>query len=237
MFDVLTKLWWQYLLLAVCCYAFANVNFAVVFSKLFKKSDVRDYGSGNAGTTNMFRVYGLRMGALTFICDTMKGVACCLLAKLIFKGCGEVEATTAGYVAGLFAVLGHVFPAYYRFRGGKGVATSIGVTFSLQPLFALCLVIPCIVIVLVSDRVSVMSLILAVFMIVWSWVAWYVSYAQIYEWEVYVNIDAFCALVTSVMYGVVILAHRQNIVRIFTGQEKRTGLRKALRGKSDKIVK
>ena len=238
MFDVFAKLWWQYLLLAICCYAFANINFAVVFSKLFKKSDVRDYGSGNAGTTNMFRVYGLRMGTLTFICDTMKGVACVLLAKLIFKSCGEIEATTAGYIAGLFAVLGHVFPAYYRFRGGKGVATSIGVTFSLQPLFALCLVVPCIVIVLVSDRVSVMSLVLAIFMIVWSWVAWYLGYAQIYEWGVvYVNIDAFCALVTTVMFGVVIFAHRQNIVRIFTGQEKRTGLRKALRGKSDKIVK
>lgn len=232
MFDIFVKLWWQYLIFAVCCYAFANINFAIVFSKLFKKSDVRDYGSGNAGTTNMFRVYGLRMGTLTFICDTMKGVACVLLAKLIFKNCGELEATTAGYIGGLFAVLGHVFPAYYRFRGGKGVATSIGVTFSLQPLFALCLVIPCIVIVLVSDRVSVMSLILALFMIVWSWVAWYFGVDRIYSY-----IDAFCCLITTVSYGVVIFAHRLNIVRIFTGQEKRTGLRKALRGKSDKIVK
>ena len=240
MFDVFVKYWWQYILVALCCYAFANINFAIAFSKLFKKSDVRDYGSGNAGTTNMFRVYGLRMGTLTFVCDTMKGVATVLISELIFKsaGCSAQAVTSAGYIAGLFAVLGHVFPAYYRFRGGKGVATSIGVTFSLQPLFALCLVVPCIVIVLVSDRVSVMSLILALFMIVWSWAAWYVGYAQIYAWGiVYKNIDAFCALIVTVMFGVVIFAHRQNIVRIFTGQEKRTGLRKALRGKSDKIVK
>ena len=240
MFDIFTQYWWQYLLVALCCYAFANINFAIVFSKLFKKSDVRDYGSGNAGTTNMFRVYGLRMGALTFACDTMKGVACVLLSKLVFKsfGCAEQAVITAGYIAGLFAVLGHVFPAYYRFRGGKGVATSIGVTFSLQPLFALCLVIPCIVIALASDRVSVMSLLLAIFMILWSWIAWYISYESIYDWGVvYVNIDAFCCLVTTLTFGTVIIAHRQNIVRIFTGQEKRTGLRKALRGKSDKIVK
>ena len=236
MFDVFVKYWWQYILVALCSYALGNVNFAIVFSKLFKKSDVRDYGSGNAGTTNMFRVYGLRMGTLTFICDTLKGVACVLISELIFKsaGCSQQAVTTAGYIAGLFAVLGHVFPVYYRFRGGKGVATSIGVTFSLQPMLALCLVLPCIIIVLISDRVSVMSLVLAIFMIVWSWVAWHVNYA----WEVmYKNIDAFCCMITTIMFAVVIFAHRQNIVRIFTGKEKRTGLRKALRGKSDKIVK
>ena len=236
MFEVFAQFWWQYILVALCCYSFANVNFAVAFSKLFKKSDVRDYGSGNAGTTNMFRVYGLRMGTLTFVCDTLKGVACVLLSKLIFKsaGCDEQVVTTAGYVAGLFAVLGHVFPVYYRFRGGKGVATSIGVTFSLQPILALCLVLPCIVIVLISDRVSVMSLVLALFMIVWSWAALYANYDF---GIIYNDIDLFCCALTTVSYGVVIFAHRQNIVRLFTGQEKRTGLRKALRGKSDKIVK
>ena len=204
-----------------------------MFSKLFKKSDVRDYGSGNAGTTNMFRVYGLRMGALTFVCDTMKGVACCLIAKAIF-GWNTVEATTAGYIAGLFAVLGHVFPAYYRFRGGKGVATSIGVTFSLQPLLALCIVLPFIIILLISDRVSIVSLLFALFMIAWSWATW----ATGVRWEpIYISIDAFCCLTTTVMFGVLIFAHRGNIIRLFTGKEKRTGIRKALRGKSDKIVK
>ena len=233
MFDIFIKLWWQYLLLAVCCYAIGNINFAIAFSKLFKKSDVRDYGSGNAGTTNMFRVYGLRMGALTFLCDTLKGVACCLLAKLIF-GWSTVEATTAGYIAGLFAVLGHVFPAYYRFRGGKGVATSVGVLFSLQPIFALCLVVPFCVVLLLTDRMSVGSLLVSVFMIVWSWIVWRLNcdFGIIYN-----NIDAFCCMLTTILFAVVIFAHRKNIARIFTGKENRMGLRKALRGKSDKIVK
>ena len=233
MFDIFVKLWWQYLLLALCCYAFCNINFAIAFSKLFKKSDVRDYGSGNAGTTNMFRVYGLRMGALTFFCDAMKGVACCLLAKLIF-GWGTIEGTTAAYIAGLFAVLGHVFPVYYRFRGGKGVATSIGVLFSLQPIFALCLVVPFCLIVILTDRMSVGSLLLSVFMIVWSWIVWRLEcdFGIIYN-----SIDAFCCLLTSISFAVVILAHRTNIVRIFIGKENPSGIRKALRGKSDKIVK
>lgn len=233
MFEIFVKLWWQYLLVALCSYAICNINFAIAFSKLFKKSDVRDYGSGNAGTTNMFRVYGLRMGTLTFVCDTLKGVACCLIAKLIF-GWSTIEATTAGYIAGLFAVLGHIFPVYFRFRGGKGVATSVGVTFSLQPLLALCLVLPCLLIILIFDRVSIVSLLISLFMIAWSWATWATGVA----WEpIYISIDAFCCLVTTVMFCVVIFAHRGNIVRLFTGKENRTGIRKALRGKSDKIVK
>ena len=233
MFDIFIKLWWQYLLLAICVYAICNINFAIAFSKLFKKSDVRDYGSGNAGSTNMFRVYGLRMGALTFLCDTLKGAACCLLAKLIF-GWSTVEATTAGYIAGLFAVLGHVFPAFYRFRGGKGVATSVGVLFSLQPIFALCLVVPFCVILILSDRMSVASIVISLFIIVWSWIVWGLNcdFGIIYK-----SIDVFCCLLTTISYAVVIFAHRGNIVRIFTGKEKSMGIRKALMGKSDKNVK
>ena len=235
MFDVFAKFWWQYLLLATCCYFCCNVNYAVISSRLIKKSDVRDYGSGNAGTTNMFRVYGLGMGALTFVCDALKGVACCLLAKLIFSSFADSEAaTTAGYIAALFAIWGHVFPVFYHFRGGKGVATSIGATFALQPLFALCCVVPCFAILLLSDRVSVMSLLLALFMIVWSWVAWALN---IGSQVIYISIDLFCCVLVTLTFGTVIFAHRHNILRIFTGKEERTGFRKALRGKSDKIVK
>ena len=235
MFDTFLTFWWQYLLLAVCCYLISNVNYAVLFSHLIKKSDVRDYGSGNPGTTNMFRVYGLRMGALTFLCDALKGVACCLLAKLIFRSFLGIEAAiTAGYIAALFATWGHVFPVFYRFRGGKGVATSIGSMFALQPLFSLCCVLPCCLILLLSDRVSVVSLLLSLFMIVWSWVAWAVG---LNSSIVYKNIDAFCCILVTALFATVIFAHRHNIVRIFTGKESPTGLRKALRGKSDKIVK
>lgn len=235
MFEIFVKFWWQYLLLALCCYLLCNVNYAVIFSRLIKKSDVRNYGSGNPGTTNMFRVYGLRMGALTFACDALKGVVCVLLAKVIFRSFGGAEAaTTAGYIAALFATWGHVFPVFYHFRGGKGVATSIGAMFALQPLFMLCCVLPCCAILLLSDRVSVMSLLLALFMIVWSWVAWAVDASSE---VIYMSIDTFCCVMVTAIFATVIFAHRHNVVRIFTGKEKRMGLRKALRGKSDKIVK
>ena len=235
MFEIFVEYWWQYLLLALCCYLLCNINYAVIFSRLIKKIDVRGYGSGNAGATNMYRVFGLGLGVLTFLCDVLKGVVCCLLAKLIFGTFCDADAvTTAGYLAMLFAVLGHVFPVFYNFRGGKGVATSIGALFALQPLFALCCVLPCCVVLLVSDRVSVVSLLMSVFVIVWSWVALAVNVPSPI---IYKNIDAFCCLLTTLTFAAVIFAHRHNIVRIFTGKEQPTGLRMALRGKSDKNVK
>ena len=234
MFEIFTRYWWQFLLLAVGSYVFANVNFAVLFSKIFKKSDVRDYGSGNAGAANMFRVYGLRMGAITFVCDVLKGVIPCVLARYaFFNGCGTDVAIQAGYLAGLFAVVGHIFPVFYHFKGGKGVATAIGVSFTLQPMLSVCLILPCVIILLICDRTSIVSLFLSAFEIVWCWVAWRYEY----PWKVmYVNVDAFCCLMTTLMFSLVIFAHRHNIIRIFKGTENRTGIRKALRGKSDKIV-
>ena len=235
MFETFCKYWWIYVLLGLGCYFFCNINFAIAFSHLIKKSDVRNYGSGNPGTTNMFRVYGLRMGALTFLCDAMKGVVCCLVARLAFIWCeSSVAVTTAGYFAGLFAVFGHVFPVFYRFRGGKGVATSIGACFVLQPILSLCLVVPCLVILLVTDRVSVMSLFLAFFMITWSWILWATGadFAIFYS-----NIDLLCCVLVTLTFSTMIYAHRHNIERILLGKESKTGFRKALIGKSDKIVK
>ena len=225
------------MLLAICSYLFANINFAILFSKLFKKSDVRDYGSGNAGATNMFRVYGLWLGAVTFVCDALKGVLPCVLAKFAifpFVSSDPNVAVTAGYVAGTFAVVGHIFPALYKFKGGKGVATAIGVSFALQPMLSVCLIIPCVVLLLICDKTSIVSLFIAVFMIVWGWVAWRFEY----DWKVmYSNIDALCCTLNTIIFALVIFAHRNNIVRLCKGTEKRTGIRQALRGKSDKIVK
>lgn len=237
MFDVFVSYWWQFILLAIGSYLLANVNFAVIFSNLFKKSDVRQHGSGNAGASNMFRVYGLSMGAITFVCDVLKGVIPCVLARYAiypFISDDVNVAITAGYVAGLFAVVGHIFPVFYHFKGGKGVATAIGVCFTLQPMLSVCLILPCVAVLLIFDRTSVMSLFLSVAEIVWCWV----FYAVHYEWKVmYANIDAFCCLLTTIMFVLVIFAHRKNILRLVKGEENRTGIRKALRGKADKIVK
>lgn len=222
MFDLFVKYWWQFCLVAVASYFVGNINFAVIFSKLIEKRDVRELGSGNPGTTNMFRVFGLRMGVLTFICDCLKGVICCLLSRWIFTVFNDdAVLIQISYFAGLFAVLGHIFPIIYRFRGGKGVATSIGVLLVNQPILMLCCIVPAILIILISDRMSVFAILLSLFMIVWCW-------AVLYD-----RIGAFACAAFTLMFVLVIFAHRHNIARIFTGREARLGVRKALRGKSE----
>lgn len=221
MFDIFVEFWWQFCLVAVLSYCVGSVNFAVIFSKLIKKTDVRNCGSGNPGTTNMFRVFGLRMGALTFACDCLKGVVCCLVARFSLISLGAEASSQAQYLAGLFAVVGHIFPAMYRFRGGKGVATAIGVVSCTQPILMLCCLLPMVLIILLTDRMSVMSLLLSIFMIVWSWT------------KLLPSIGLFCCTALTIIFALVIFSHRENIVRIFTGQEKSLGFRRALRGKGD----
>lgn len=221
MFDVFVKFWWQFCIVAVLSYCVGGINFAVIFSRLIKKSDVRKFGSGNSGATNMYRVYGLRMGALTLVCDALKGVVCCLVAKYSVITLGADASLHASYIAGLFAVLGHVFPVLFKFRGGKGVATAIGVSFCVQPILMLCCVLPMLAIILLTDRMSVMSCLYSVFMIVWCWTVLLPS------------IGLFCCTGFTIMFIIVLFAHRHNIVRVFTGKESRLGIRKALRGKGE----
>lgn len=221
MFYLFVQFWWQYCLVAVLSYLVGSVNFAVIFSRLIKKSDVRKVGSGNPGTTNMYRVFGLRMGALTLACDILKGVTCCLVARFASSSLGAEASLQMQYLAGLFVVLGHVFPAFYRLRGGKGVATALGVAFCVQPTLTLCCILPMIAVILLTDRMSVMSILLSLFMIVWTWAV------------LYPQVCLFCSVLYTVMFTVVVFAHRHNLIRLFTGKEKSLGLRRALRGKGD----
>ncbi len=225
MLEVFFQFWWQYLLVALGSCLFGSINYSVIFSRLLKKADVRDYGSGNPGTTNMFRVFGLRMGALTFVFDCLKGVISCLVARLVFGNATEQAIATAGYIAGLFAVIGHVFPVYYGFKGGKGVATGMGVMFVMQPIVMLCVMPVALIIIVATDRMSIMSILMCLFYIVWAWAV------------ILPQSGALCAILVTTLFLVVLFAHRHNISRLLRGRELPTGVRKALRGKSDKIVK
>ena len=224
MTETYVHFWWQLLLVAIGSAFVGSVNFSVIFSNLFKHADVRDYGSGNPGTTNMFRVFGFKLGLLTFVCDGLKGVAACQLSALVFSLCGlPSEAVRASiYVAGLFAVVGHVFPVYYGFKGGKGVATSIGVMFCIDPLLMLCCAPVMILIIVITDRMSLMSIAYAVFEIVWAWC-------------IFLPKDGLAnCICLSIMYAIVLYAHRHNLIRLLRGKELPTGVRRALsRNKND----
>ena len=117
---------------AVVSYFIGNINWAILISTLRKK-DIRKMGSGNPGTLNMSRNFGLKLGLLTFFLDIMKGVVPTLTAYFVLCGRGSFKGTEflvvdlAIYLCGLFAVLGHIYPIIFKFKGGKGIATTIGV--------------------------------------------------------------------------------------------------------------
>ena len=130
-----------YILVALVAYLIGSINFAIIFSKKFAGFDLRERGSKNAGTTNVLRTVGKKAAILTLICDILKGVVSVLLAMLVAKIWTETDLEIIKYLAGLMAIIGHTYPIYYGFKGGKGVATSLGVLLIVNTQIGLiCLV-------------------------------------------------------------------------------------------------
>ena len=122
--------WWQFLLMALICYGIGCVNFALVISRS-KKKDITKMGSGNPGTMNMSREFGLKFGLLTFVCDAVKGGLPALISYFIysgyvFDGTNVLVSDVTRYLCGMFVVIGHIFPVQMRFKGGKGIASTLG---------------------------------------------------------------------------------------------------------------
>lgn len=139
------------LLAGLAGYLLGNFQTAIVLSKLLFHDDVRDHGSGNAGSTNMVRVFGFRMGLVTFIGDFLKAVLAILLGRLL-------AGTIGGYMGGLFVVVGHCWPVFAGFRGGKGIASSFAVAWMCYPLGGLITTVAAALLFLSTKQVSVMSL-------------------------------------------------------------------------------
>ena len=159
-----------YILSAVLSYLLGSLNFSVIISKKLKKDDVRNHGSGNAGSTNMLRSYGKGLAALTIAGDMIKVFVAIALSFLIIKsvpGSFDIlnKNTDADILvksfSGFFCVLGHIFPCFFKFKGGKGVATAGGMVFAVDWRIALILLAVFIVVVAVTRYVSLGSIIMA----------------------------------------------------------------------------
>ena len=120
----------NYIIVAIISYLIGNISFAYFLGKFFTKKDVRDYGSGNAGTTNAIRTFGKKIGAMVFVGDVLKGVVAVLIGR-------SMVGVTGSYIAGALVVIGHNWPFLLNFKGGKGVATTIGVMLMINPFVAL----------------------------------------------------------------------------------------------------
>ena len=205
------------LLAAVIAYLLGSISFAVLVSRLLAKDDVRKYGSNNAGMTNMLRVYGKGPAALTLLGDFFKGVAAVLIGRWLFALFG-VELFDGGCLAGFFALLGHLYPVYFGFRGGKGVLTSLGIKLIINPMvFAILLVVflPVLFITRIVSLVSVTGALL------YPLVTLLVDMAQQKD-------PVFDVLFAALFSVIVIWKHRSNIKRLLNGTEKRIGGQKPL---------
>ena len=186
-------------------YLLGSLPFAVIVSRLFGLADPRSYGSGNPGATNVLRSGNKFAALLTLLGDAAKGWLAVWLAGLYSTDMAVVAAT------GLAAFLGHVFPVFLRFQGGKGVATALGVLLGLSPLLALAAALAWLLVALLTRYSSLAALIAA-------------SVAAIVAWALLPDaVSAECVSAISLM---LIWRHRSNIGKLLAGRESKIGAKK-----------
>lgn len=204
-------------IVAIISYLLGSCNFGVIISKSLKKEDIRESGSGNAGTTNMMRTYGKTLGILTIIGDIAKVFVAIWLAfkimsveetKMIFDRISDNPQYVLKSFAGLFAVAGHIFPCFFKFKGGKGVATSGGMVIMIDWRIALILFAIFVLTILITRYVSLGSIIMAVL---------YPVFMGLF------HKDAGLVIISLVFTLIVVTAHRENIKKLINHTENKIG--------------
>ncbi|MEO6230750.1 MAG: glycerol-3-phosphate 1-O-acyltransferase PlsY [Ferruginibacter sp.] len=197
------------LILIVCAYFIGSIPTALIVSKKFFNIDIRDYGSGNMGATNTFRVLGSRYGTLVMIFDILKGMAAVSLFFFLPQYFhNEWDRTNLMVGLGLAAVLGHIFPIFAQFRGGKGVATLFGMILAVQPVIGISCVGVFLLVLYLTRYVSLSSILAGIALpvcVLWIW-----------------NDDVVLYRIFAILVAaLVILTHQKNIVKLLRGSESR----------------
>jgi glycerol-3-phosphate acyltransferase PlsY len=197
------------LLLIVLAYFIGSIPTALIISKAFFQIDIRDFGSGNMGATNTLRVLGSKYGSVVMICDILKGVfAVGLYVFIPHYLTDEWDRTNLMVGLGLAAVIGHIFPIFAQFRGGKGVATLFGMILTVQPVIAASCVGVFMLVLFLTRYVSLSSIFAGIALpicVLWIW-----------------NDDVTLYRVFAVLVAILIIfTHQKNIVKILKGNESR----------------
>src|SRR5579871_4455497 len=201
-------------LLIVLAYLIGSIPTAIWISRYFFDIDIREYGSGNAGATNTFRVLGSRWGTFVMIADVLKGIiATSLYILLPFYLHSEWDRTNLMVGLGLAAVAGHIFPIWADFRGGKGVATLFGMILAIQPLVAVCCVGVFLLVLYLTRFVSLSSILASV------------AFAVLILFIFNEQVPLYRAFAMAVAL-LVILTHQKNISRILRGNESKVPILK-----------
>lgn len=213
--DALTVVLYA-LICGVISYLLGSISFAVIFSKLFAKRDVRDSGSGNAGMTNVLRTIGKLPAVLTLICDLAKAVAAIKISELIFQSLPFNEVARVGaYIGGIFVVIGHIFPVFFGFRGGKGVLTCAGVFLVLDWQLCLLSIAIFIVVAFATGYVSLGSILAMVAAPISTLIVGFTLRADMLMPRTVIWQTIFLAFIA----GISIFMHRENIKRLINGTE------------------
>lgn len=200
----------------IAAYLIGSINFAVIFAKAFLKKDVRELGSGNAGATNVLRSAGVVPGILTFVFDALKGFAASYMGKVIFEyiatqnGGDWSKPIFGAYLCGTACMLGHVFPFFFQFKGGKGVATSVGIFAVCCPVAIISGLIVFTLVTVFSKYVSLGSVIATLVVVILS-IIFHDKTASILPQ----------LLLILAMGAIVILKHKTNIKRLLAGTESK----------------
>ena len=230
--------WWQFLVMAIVCYFIGCFNFARVISRKRNK-DITKIGSGNPGTMNMSREFGLKIGLLTFLCDALKGGVPALIGYFLYRGYqfdGTEFAVSdlARYFCGLFVIIGHIFPATMRFKGGKGIASTLGLFWcglscenAWWILLGFVIAVLLVAFIYFTEWGSLGSLLGVTGVSIIQMVIFFSRYGEI-------PVNAYMVACYLTIFTINVLtwcAHHKNIARLFAGEEHHTSIKKLAKKK------
>ncbi len=223
---------WQFVILVVVCYFIGCFNFARVISRKNHK-DITKMGSGNPGTMNMSREFGLKIGAITFFCDVFKGGLPCLISYFIyrnycFSGTEVRVSDLTRYLCGVCVVIGHIFPVTQKFKGGKGIASTFGLfwfNMTLENpwfcLFSFLFLVFVLLYIKFTEWGSMASLIGVAGFTLWQGVIFFVRYQGTFSGYL-VTLFALLLLIDILTWS----AHHKNVIRLVSGEEHHTSVGK-----------
>ncbi|PRY07872.1 acyl-phosphate glycerol-3-phosphate acyltransferase [Pontibacter ummariensis] len=201
--------------LFIAAYLIGSVSTAVWLGKAFYGIDIREHGSGNSGATNTFRVLGKKPGTAVMLIDIFKGWVATSLAGLLvtFEGIAPENLVVFQLIMGALGVLGHIFPIYERFKGGKGVATLLGMMLAIEPVVALMCIAIFVIVLIASKYVSLGSITAAL------------AFPLLLLLPRFHPENPILIIFGFILFAVVALTHRKNINRLIAGEESKANIR------------
>jgi glycerol-3-phosphate acyltransferase PlsY len=202
------------ILMVFAAYLLGSIPSSVWYGIGYLGIDVRKFGSKNAGATNTFRVLGKRAGTVVMLIDVLKGWTATLLALLLyyFGIIGDEQVLTYQFMFGIAAIIGHIFPVYVNFKGGKGVATLLGMVLAIHPELALLCITIFILTLIASQYVSLSSILATL------------AFPVLLLLGVFGKPEVSLVIFGFVMFLMVVFTHQKNIVRLLNGSESRIKL-------------